>query len=213
MTPQDEGSPRHVQSLVYTVIGAAFALVLVLFTVQCPGGKIGSRSDYPRRTLASDSIPVLRASPPLSDDVFPCVDCHDASEEVDSTRRVLEDDHDTLELAHGELWCLSCHSPAHRDQLQLADGTLVEMTESWKLCTQCHGKKLADWRAGVHGKRTGHWAGTSEYRTCIECHDPHAPPFKSLEPMPPPMRPTQIHASLPAQHSTPSGTVEGAESE
>ena len=213
MTPNDEGNSGRVQAPTYAVIAAAFVLVLMLFTVQCPHGRAGSWSDYARRTLAPDSAPVLRPSPPLSDEVFPCVECHDASEQVNPTRRVLEDDHEAVELAHGDLWCLSCHSPAQRDQLQLADGTLVEMTESWKLCTQCHGKKLADWRAGVHGKRTGYWSGPKEYRTCIECHNPHAPPFKPLEPLPPPIRPGPLGASMSAQAATPSGTVEGSESE
>jgi hypothetical protein len=57
------------------------------------------------------------------------------------------------------------------------------------LCTQCHAKKLPDWRAGVHGKRTGHWRGTKEYRTCVVCHEPHAPAFARLVPKPPPPRP------------------------
>jgi hypothetical protein len=213
MTPNDEGISGRVQALTYTVIAAAFALVLVLFSVECPHSRTESRSDYARRTLGPEPAPVLRPSPPLSDEVFPCVECHNAAEPVDTTRRVLKDDHETLTLAHGDLWCLSCHSPAHRDQLQLADGTLVEMTESWKLCTQCHGKKLADWRAGVHGKRTGFWWGPKEYRACVECHNPHAPPFKPLKPLPPPMRPGRIGAPMSAQASTTSGTLEGAESE
>jgi hypothetical protein len=65
----------------------------------------------------------------------------------------------------------------------------VEFEESWRLCTQCHGKKLADWRAGVHGKRTGNWRGAKEYRTCVVCHDPHSPPFQPIEPLPAPLHP------------------------
>ena len=80
-----------------------------------------------------------------------------------------------------------------REKLHLSDGTSSSFEESWRLCTQCHGKKLADWRAGVHGKRTGHWLGAKEYRTCVVCHNPHAPPFEPLEPKPPPLRPDADH--------------------
>ncbi|GAG05499.1 unnamed protein product, partial [marine sediment metagenome] len=47
-------------------------------------------------------------------------------------------------------------------------------------------------RAGVHGKRTGHWRGPKEYRTCVSCHNPHSPPFEPLAPKPPPTRPEAI---------------------
>jgi hypothetical protein len=60
------------------------------------------------------------------------------------------------------------------------------------LCTQCHAKKLPEWRAGVHGKQTGHWRGTKEYRTCVVCHEPHSPAFGPLHPEPRPKRPDEI---------------------
>jgi hypothetical protein len=128
----------------------------------------------------------------MSDDYFPCSDCHE-DEPTDRTVRELEDEHEDLVLAHGkEFWCLHCHDVDQRDRLHLADETPVEFEESWRLCTQCHGKKLADWRAGVHGKRTGHWWGPKEFRNCVACHDPHSPLFKPLTPEPPPRRPEAI---------------------
>jgi hypothetical protein len=154
---------------------------------------------------------VLLAGPEPSDDYFPCSDCHDESMKTNLERRAMEDDHEELEVVHGDLWCLQCHSVDDRDSLHLSDGTAVAFGESWKLCTQCHGQKLADWRSGVHGKRTGHWWGPKEYRTCIECHDPHAPRFKSLEPLPPPHRPEQLRrTSVAPESSTPQETTDEA---
>jgi hypothetical protein len=132
------------------------------------------------------------AAPGLDEEYWPCSDCHEG-EEVNFKVRKLEEEHDTLELAHGQLWCFHCHDPGKRDLLHLADAAPVEFADSWQLCTQCHAKKLADWRAGVHGKRTGSWWGPKEYRTCVVCHDPHSPAFKSLEPLPPPRRPDEIY--------------------
>ena len=43
--------------------------------------------------------------------------------------------------------------------LHLASGERVPFDESYRLCGQCHGEKQRDWRAGVHGRRTGEWNG------------------------------------------------------
>jgi hypothetical protein len=181
----------------------------MLFTVQCPGGRETSRSDYPKRTLAPEPEPVLLPGPEPSDDYFPCSDCHDESMKTNRERRALEDDHEELEVVHGDLWCLQCHAPDDRDALQLSDGTRIAFEDSWKLCTQCHGKKLAEWKAGIHGKRTGHWWGPKEYRTCIECHEPHAPAWKPIEPLPPPWPPTQIKSASAPSADAPPEEVDG----
>ena len=57
------------------------------------------------------------------------------------------------------------------------------------VCGQCHGDKYRDWKAGVHGKRTGYWNGKKQYLLCVHCHNPHQPHFKPLKPMPPPTPP------------------------
>jgi len=88
------------------------------------------------------------------------------------------------------------------DELHLADDSRIGFEESWRLCTQCHGVKLADWRAGVHGKRTGSWWGPKEYWSCVACHDPHSPRFESLEPMRPPARPEAIRLAAPSGQET-----------
>lgn len=199
---------QRVQGATWTVLGAALLVVLLLFSIQCPHGEDGSRADYPRRVLPPEPEPVLLPAAALSDDYFPCTDCHDQTMPPNPVRRALEEDHEDIATAHGDLWCLQCHSVGQRDSLQLSDGTPVGYEESWKLCTQCHGKKLADWRAGIHGKRTGHWWGPKEYRTCTTCHDPHAPRFKALEPLPPPREPTHIQSASVASEATPAQEAE-----
>jgi len=130
--------------------------------------------------------------PPFSEDIFPCSECH-ADLEVNETQREL-DFHEDIILHHAEeqRWCLDCHNPSDRDKLRLASGQLVSFETSYNLCGQCHGTIFRDWKAGVHGKRTGFWNGKKQYRLCVHCHNPHSPRFKPLEPLPPPIRPDEL---------------------
>lgn len=185
-----DGAPP-VQTWVF--LGLAVLGVLALATVSVELGPGDGRA-YASRTLPPEPEPVLRAPPARDDEYFPCADCHE-DEPTNRRPRELEDDHEDLILAHGDLWCLSCHDLESREQLVLSDDTLVDFKDSWQLCTGCHGTKLADWRAGVHGKRTGHWWGPKEYWSCVACHDPHTPAFEPIVPLPPPRRPEAITAA------------------
>lgn len=133
------------------------------------------------------------APPPFSPGIFPCSGCH---EDLDPnpTVRKLKRKHTNIVLEHDEKnrWCLDCHSNEDKDKLHLASGKLIEFSESYKLCGQCHGPTLRDWKAGEHGKRTGSWSGAKQYMLCVNCHNPHSPKFKPLEPMPPPVRPKDL---------------------
>jgi hypothetical protein len=91
-----------------------------------------------------------------------------------------------------ERWCLDCHNPDDRDVLRLASGRLVSFEESYYLCGQCHGTIFRDWKAGIHGRRTGEWNGEKTYRLCVHCHNPHQPRFKPISPQPPPVKPKNI---------------------
>ena len=124
------------------------------------------------------------------EDYFPCTDCH-ADMEVNYERRQLEAMHDDIELNHGpkERWCFDCHNPEDRDSLRLANGALIGFEESYRLCGQCHGTIFRDWREGIHGRREGYWNGAKSYQLCAHCHNPHAPAFQPIEPLPPPVRP------------------------
>jgi len=129
--------------------------------------------------------------PPFSDGIFPCNDCH-SHRKPNPVRRELVEWHDDISpiFDHDSKnrWCLDCHDLNNRDSLRLASGKLLDFKESYKLCGQCHGEKLRDWKVGVHGKRTGEWNGKKEYLLCVHCHNPHSPKFKSLKPLPPPVR-------------------------
>ncbi len=131
--------------------------------------------------------------PPFSEDIFPCTECH-GDMGPNPERRELEDAHDDIVLQHDEenRWCLDCHDANNRDMLHLADGRLLDFKESYKLCGQCHGPKLRDWKNGVHGRRTGSWNGRKEYLLCAHCHNPHSPRFKKIKPEPAPIKPGDI---------------------
>jgi len=128
--------------------------------------------------------------PPLTEGIFPCSECH-AEMETNPEPRELVDFHDDIEFTHDEKnrWCLDCHDADNRDMLHSAGGEPIDFKESYKLCGQCHGPKLRDWRAGIHGRRTGNWNGQKQYLLCAHCHDPHSPKYKSMKPEPPPKKP------------------------
>ena len=130
--------------------------------------------------------------PPFSDGIFPCSNCH-ASMKPDRNRRELTAMHSDIVLKHDEAhrWCLDCHDADNRDVLHLASGERVPFDESYRLCGQCHGEKYRDWRAGVHGRRTGNWNGAKSYLLCAHCHNPHQPHFQALAPKPAPRRPNR----------------------
>ncbi|MEK7720385.1 MAG: hypothetical protein AAB347_12430 [Bacteroidota bacterium] len=134
-------------------------------------------------------------APPFSDGIFPCTDCH-ANFPPNPVKRELVKWHDDISAIFNHdkenRWCLDCHDVKNRDSLKLASGKLLDFKESYKLCGQCHGEKLRDWKVGVHGKRTGEWNGEKEYLLCVHCHNPHSPKFNALKPEPPPMRQADI---------------------
>ena len=142
---------------------------------------------------AADDVPdFFVPPPPFSEDIFPCSECH-AEMEVNETRREL-DFHEDIILHHaeGQRWCLDCHNPADRDKLRLANGQAISFETSYNLCGQCHGTIFRDWKAGIHGKRTGFWNGKKQYRLCVHCHNPHSPRYEPIEPLPPPIRPDEL---------------------
>jgi Cytochrome c7 and related cytochrome c len=146
----------------------------------------------PPRAGAPAQLRVEVPPPPFSEGVFPCSECHNEADlPPNPTRRTLVDAHDEIALKHDEenRWCLDCHDTGNRDRLHLASGELVPFEESYRICGQCHGEKLRDWRAGVHGRRIGEWNGAKQYLLCVHCHSPHQPRFKSLVPKPAPRRP------------------------
>ena len=131
------------------------------------------------------------APPPFTEGIFPCTDCHDPEFPIRADRRPMKTAHEEIVFDHDEenRWCLDCHSGADRDMLHLASGERLPFEESYRLCGQCHGDKLRDWRAGVHGRRSGYWNGEKHYQLCVNCHDAHSPRFAPIAPKPSPIPP------------------------
>ncbi|MEB4592401.1 hypothetical protein VSS37_15550 [Candidatus Thiothrix sp. Deng01] len=125
---------------------------------------------------------------------YPCAQCH-ANMPVNTTPRPIMI-HATAGLVDGKLdhgqqrfWCLTCHSPTDRNNLQTVAGVKVDFNDAWKVCGQCHSARQRDWYYGAHGKRVGNWKGDVERYNCTECHNPHHPPFRQQKPQPkPPVR-------------------------
>ena len=186
-------------------IGVMISIITLLsFSLLSPAGRaFGSDTTLSHETAqaVSDNEPeehpmpeFFVPPPPFSEDIFPCSDCH-ADMEPNPTRRKLEEHTEIAESfshARQQRWCLDCHNPDDRDKLRLANGQLISFEESEYLCGQCHGTIFRDWKAGVHGKRTGEWNGKKMYRLCVHCHNPHHPKFAPITPMPPPNNPLEI---------------------
>jgi len=187
---------RHLKYAKFVI----FALLIFFLTLN--GLAYSSNEPKPPGNHDSSAVPrhyetpeYFVPPPPFSEGIFPCSDCH-ADMEVNPVRRALEDEHveisEMFNHASEQRWCLDCHNPDDRDKLKLANGDLVSFEESYNLCGQCHGTIFRDWKAGIHGKRTGEWNGKKEYRLCVHCHNPHSPKFKPLKPLPPPKNPLDI---------------------
>jgi len=92
---------------------------------------------------AGEEFPV--APPPMTEGMFPCSNCH-ATMEVNRKKRELKEEHAQIKLHHAETmrWCLDCHDAKNRDKLRLYNGELINFTESYRLCGECHGPQYVD---------------------------------------------------------------------
>ncbi len=175
-------------ALLLTASLAALSAAAQNPTPQAPKPQAGDRVEVP--------------PPPFSEGIFPCSSCH-KDMKVNRTRRTLTEMHTDIVLKHGDahLWCLDCHDADDRDRLHLASGERIGFDESYLLCGQCHGEKLRDWRAGVHGRRTGDWNGRKQYLLCANCHNPHQPRFQPIEPKPAPQPPARFQKWGPIEEA------------
>jgi len=93
--------------------------------------------------------------------------------------------HGDVEIRHGDLSCDFCHA-ADRTKLHLADGTEFGLRDALRLCTQCHGPQVRDYKAGVHGGMNGYWdlrRGPRDRNHCVDCHAPHSPKYERVMPV------------------------------
>ena len=186
----------------HTQLITSFIFALLVSSLAFSGHAISSDQPKPQKANIASETPknyetpqYFVPPPPFSEDIFPCSECH-SDMDVNPERRMLEDEHveisESFNHASEQRWCLDCHNPDDRDVLRLANGDLVSFEESYNLCGQCHGTIYRDWKAGIHGKRTGEWNGKKQYRLCVHCHNPHSPKFKPIKPLPPPNNPLEI---------------------
>lgn len=128
-----------------------------------------------------------------------CAECHPPSDPVkleydDAGNVIFPKAHQGLfSMAHGRNFrnenCFNCHDRDQLDQLHTPDGEKLKFEQATLLCASCHGPTYRDWLAGAHGRNSGYWdlkAGAVIKQECASCHDPHAPAFTGLIPMPGP---------------------------
>ena len=112
---------------------------------------------------------------------FSCMECHKHVPKNYKKRKLIGE-HTKIKMAHSDLWCFSCHAKEDRSKLILINGKTIPFKDMTKQCAQCHGPVYRDWKAGIHGKRTGMWNGKKQTQSCNQCHDPHNPPFQPMKP-------------------------------
>jgi hypothetical protein len=137
-----------------------------------------------------------------------CATCHATSKPrpENASAEQLDEFHQGLTYAHGNLTCLSCHHADNYDRLRLADGRAVEFPDALQLCAQCHGPQYRDYLHGSHGGMTGHWdlrRGPRDRNHCVDCHDPHAPAFPKVRPVFAPAPDRGLTSSHPAPAPAP----------
>ena len=120
---------------------------------------------------------------------FDCQECHKMWPKSDMTK-VNGKVHAEIELRHGiNRRCLNCHHSENRDALVDDAGGEISWNDPQLMCGKCHGPVYRDWQHGAHGRSEGYWdtsRGSQLRRQCVECHDPHRPPFPPLHPAPGP---------------------------
>lgn len=133
--------------------------------------------------------PRLRPEIQLAGFQYRCSDCHKLFVSPAETDRPLTQ-HREIQLEHGlNTRCFNCHHRTNRDAFVDDAGGEIPYDQPQQLCARCHGPVFRDWERGVHGRTNGHWdprRGPVQRLRCIQCHDPHHPPFAPLPPAPGP---------------------------
>jgi hypothetical protein len=161
---------------------------------------------------ATNVAPVRQASLTptikLAGFTYPCSDCHRLFLSPPETTRQLTQ-HRDIHLQHGlNTRCFNCHHRENRNAFVDDGGGEIPYDQPQLLCARCHGTVYRDWQAGVHGRTNGFWdvrQGAAKRLRCIQCHDPHQPPFPSLQPAPGPntlrmgdqSQPLEVHEHNP----------------
>ncbi len=136
-----------------------------------------------------------------------CDTCHAGKEPSNTVTsgNQLDEFHQGLKFNHGNgaLNCLACHNSENYELLRKPDGSSVPFSRGMELCAQCHGPQYRDYLGGSHGGMTGYWdlqRGGRVRNSCFDCHDPHAPAFGKMIPMPPPKARTGMQSASDHGH-------------
>lgn len=122
---------------------------------------------------------------------YRCMECHGLFVSVsDGWVRSSLNQHRHIELKHGiNDNCYNCHDRENRDLYVGNQGVPIPADQPQMLCAKCHGLVYRDWLQGAHGRTDGYWSeefGPLDRKKCIQCHDPHVPPFPPMRPAPGP---------------------------
>ncbi len=136
-----------------------------------------------------------------------CNDCHRLFESAAERQGPLAQ-HTEVVLNHGmNDRCFNCHDRKDRQRLTCRDGRMIPFSQVADLCAQCHGTTYRDWQKGMHGKTLGSWdasTGRQHRLVCTECHNPHAPAYERIAPLP---APNTLRMGSPSSgdHGSPDG--------
>jgi len=134
----------------------------------------------PRKTIGLDLV--------MNGWTYNCMECHKLFPAKWHYDRPMAE-HQDIKLDHGNnRFCLNCHHLTNRNAFMDYDGAEIAQADVVLLCAKCHGTTYRDWQAGAHGRQNGYWnlqQGTKTKLRCIQCHDPHSPKFKPMQPLPP----------------------------
>ncbi len=118
-----------------------------------------------------------------------CMECHALFENTKMVPRNISR-HRNIVLDHGvNNNCFNCHDAERRDRLAMGGGKTVGYDEVSQFCGKCHGPTWRNWQRGIHGKDIGSWSADDPRRVryeCTDCHDPHAPAYSLVLPLPGP---------------------------
>ena len=167
-----------------TLFASAAICVAVMLIASATAGE---KRDWLDTTPVRKPRPmVLQRSNNFS---FRCQECHkDFKTPLEKAKKPIGE-HRNLRFDHGlNLNCLSCHHPVSRNVYRDHDFSEIPSDKTVLLCRKCHGPVYRDWEAGIHGRLNGSWDKKygQQKLACNQCHDPHAPAFQTITPMPPP---------------------------
>jgi DNA-directed RNA polymerase subunit RPC12/RpoP len=181
------GNPATISVAVVFFIFAVAAVVIGL-PFKPPLGEpvaVDAKATDPTPVRAPQLQPIYKTGAYT----YRCSDCHKIIPSPGETDRPLTQ-HRDIRLQHGvNTRCFNCHHRTNRDAFVDDYGREIPWDQPQLLCQKCHGLVYRDWEHGAHGRTNGYWnkaQGPQTRRRCIECHDPHCPPFAAMAPAPGP---------------------------